>query len=337
MDDEWNTPCGRYIMNKVLVKKRNDITDLDFLADVYRGLETIPKTLPCKYLYDGYGSLLFEQITQLKEYYLTRAELEILDNHIEEIARQIGSDAIIIEPGCGAGHKVQKILSAINRPQIFIPFEISRDMLNYSVDKLSAIFPKLKIKPLSGDFTQKENVQKLISETALNKTSNIVFFPGSTIGNFSKREAIEILENFKILSGIHGKILLGIDLIKDRETLIQAYDDADGVTAQFNKNILTRINNELNADFDVQQGFKHFVNFNEIHSRIEMHLVSCRTQVVQIGGKRFNFKKMETIHTENSHKYSIDSFKDLSHQAGLTLEEYWCDSKNRFALCLLAA
>lgn len=324
-------------MNKAIVKKSKDITELDFLADVYRGLETVPKTLPCKYLYDEYGSLLFEQITQLKEYYLTRAELEILDNHIEEIATHIGSNAIIIEPGCGAGHKVQKILNAINQPKVFIPFEISREMLEYSVDRLSAIFPKLKIKPLSGDFTQKEDVQKLISETELNKSSNIVFFPGSTIGNFSPIEAIEILENLKLLSGIHGKILLGFDLIKDRETLIRAYDDTHGVTAQFNKNILTRINTELNANFDVQQGFKHFVKFNEIHSRIEMHLVSCRAQVVQIGGKRFYFDKMETIHTENSHKYSIDSFSDLTLQSGLSIEKYWHDSKNRFALCLLAA
>ncbi|GJL73633.1 MAG: dimethylhistidine N-methyltransferase [Nitrosomonas sp.] len=314
-----------------------DITDLNFLTDVYQGLKSIPKTLPCKYLYDDYGSLLFEQITQLKEYYLTRAELEILDNHIEDIALQLGSDAIIIEPGCGAGHKVQKLLEAVDQPNTFIPFEISREMLKYSVNRLNTVFPQLKIKPLLGDFTHQKFVQQITNQTELSKSSNVVFFPGSTIGNFSKTEAIKILENFKRLSGINGKVLLGIDLIKDRNMLLSAYDDAKGITAQFNKNILTRINTELNADFDVQEGFKHFVKFNENLSRIEMHLMSCRTQVVQIAEERFHFNQMETIHTENSHKYSIASFSDLTFQAGLSIEKYWCDNENRFAVCLLAA
>lgn len=322
----------RVVTEKILTL----IADLDFLADVYQGLDSAPKTLPCKYFYDEQGSWLFEKITQLKEYYLTHVELDILDHHIEEIASQLGPNAIIIEPGCGAGHKVQKILHAIEQPKAFIPFEISGEMLNYSVNRLSGLFPHLDIQPLEGDFTNEEVVKQIVSETNLENSSNVVFFPGSTIGNFSRPEAADILRNFKRLSGSNGKILLGIDLIKDRDVLIRAYDDADGVTAEFNKNILTRINTELDGNFDVQNGFKHKAIFNEDNSCIEMHLVSCKPQSVTIAGRSFDFESMETIHTESSYKYSIESISSITDEAGLALEKYWCDNKNRFALCLLS-
>ncbi|PSJ16512.1 L-histidine N(alpha)-methyltransferase [Nitrosomonas supralitoralis] len=313
------------------------IADLNFLADVYQGLDSVPKTLPCKYFYDEHGSWLFEKITQLKEYYLTNVELDILDQNIEDIAFQLGSNVTIIEPGCGAGHKVQKILNAIEQPKTFIPFEISAEMLSYSVSRLRILFPHLEIQPLEGDFTNKKAVKQIISETNIGNSSNVVFFPGSTIGNFSRPEAADILRNFKRLSGINGKILLGIDLIKDKETLIRAYDDTEGITAEFNKNILTRINAELDGNFDIQNGFKHKAIFNENDNRIEMHLVSCKPQVVIIAGKCFHFDLLETIHTESSHKYSIESLTSITNQAELTLEKYWCDHQNRFAICLLSA
>jgi dimethylhistidine N-methyltransferase len=323
-------------MSVVTEETTTKITDLNFLADVYQGLDSAPKTLPCKYFYDEHGSWLFEKITQLKEYYLTNVELDILDHHIEDITSRLGSNVTIIEPGCGSGHKVQKILNAIDQPKAFIPFEISGEMLSYSVDRLSGIFPYLDIQPLEGDFTNKEMVKQIVSKANLENSSNVVFFPGSTIGNFSNSEAVDILRNFKILSGVNGKILLGIDLIKDRDVLIQAYDDTEGITAEFNRNILTRINAELDGNFDIHNGFKHKAIFNENSSRIEMHLVSCKPQIVTIAGKSFNFELKETIHTESSYKYSIESLITITDKAGLTLEKFWCDHNDRFALCLLS-
>lgn len=311
-------------------------TDIDnrFLNDVIAGLSQQQKNLPCKYFYDDNGAALFEQITELDEYYVTRTELSILTKHSQAIAKLLPDNLSIIEPGCGSGKKIAYLLAHLVNVKSFVPFEISNEMLNYSLAHLSPLFPELAISPLLGDFTHSQMVKQLSRETQLDSQTNLVYFPGSTIGNFSPLKAIEIMKNFHRLCGINGYVLIGIDLLKDRQVLLDAYDDKQGVTAAFNKNLLQRINAELNADFDLSQ-FNHQSRFNEKLSRIEMHLISNCGQTVTVNGESFSFSQGESIHTENSHKYALQAFTELSAQAGLRLEQTWQDEQGYFALCLL--
>ncbi len=311
-------------------------TDIDnrFLNDVIAGLSQQQKNLPCKYFYDDNGAALFEQITELDEYYVTRTELSILTKHSQAIAKLLPDNLSIIEPGCGSGKKIAYLLAHLVNVKSFVPFEISNEMLNYSLAHLSPLFPELAISPLLGDFTHSQMVKQLSRETQLDSQTNLVYFPGSTIGNFSPLKAIEIMKNFHRLCGINGYVLIGIDLLKDRQVLLDAYDDKQGVTAAFNKNLLQRINAELNADFDLSQ-FNHQSRFNEKLSRIEMHLISNCDQTVTVNGESFSFSQGESIHTENSHKYALQAFTELSGQAGLRLEQTWQDEQGYFALCLL--
>ncbi|MBB1332435.1 MULTISPECIES: L-histidine N(alpha)-methyltransferase [unclassified Pseudoalteromonas] len=310
--------------------------DIDnrFLNDVIAGLSQQQKNLPCKYFYDDNGAALFEQITELDEYYVTRTELSILTKHSQAIAKLLPDNLSIIEPGCGSGKKIAYLLAHLVNVKSFVPFEISNEMLNYSLAHLSPLFPELAISPLLGDFTHSQMVKQLSRETQLDSQTNLVYFPGSTIGNFSPLKAIEIMKNFHRLCGINGYVLIGIDLLKDRQVLLDAYDDKQGVTAAFNKNLLQRINAELNADFDLSQ-FNHQSRFNEKLSRIEMHLISNCDQTVTVNGESFSFSQGESIHTENSHKYALQAFTELSAQAGLRLEQTWQDEQGYFALCLL--
>ncbi|WP_149982475.1 L-histidine N(alpha)-methyltransferase [Pseudoalteromonas rhizosphaerae] len=310
--------------------------DIDnrFLNDVIAGLSQQQKNLPCKYFYDDNGAALFEQITELDEYYVTRTELSILTKHSQAIAKLLPDNLSIIEPGCGSGKKIAYLLAHLVNVKSFVPFEISNEMLNYSLAHLSPLFPELAISPLLGDFTHSQMVKQLSRETQLDSQTNLVYFPGSTIGNFSPLKAIEIMKNFHRLCGINGYVLIGIDLLKDRQVLLDAYDDKQGVTAAFNKNLLQRINAELNADFDLSQ-FNHQSRFNEKLSRIEMHLISHCDQTVTVNGESFSFSQGESIHTENSHKYALQAFTQLSAQAGLRLEQTWQDEQGYFALCLL--
>ncbi|TVU77324.1 MULTISPECIES: L-histidine N(alpha)-methyltransferase [Pseudoalteromonas] len=321
-------------MSQVTAIKQSNITDTEFLNDVISGLTQQQKTLPCKYFYDDKGAALFEQITSLQEYYVTRTELSILEQYSQSIAQMLPENLSIIEPGCGSGKKVAYLLALIANVKTFVPFEISEEMLSYSLAHLSPLFPDLAISPLLGDFTHSQMVKQLTKDTALDSQTNLVYFPGSTLGNFAPVKAIEIMNNFHRLCGLNGYVLIGIDLVKERQVLLNAYNDKAGVTAAFNKNLLQRINNELNGTFNLDN-FSHESRFNEQHSRIEMHLVSNCNQSVVINDQQIDFIEGESIHTENSHKYTLESFKQLAAQANLKLEQTWQDDSNYFALCLL--
>ena len=321
-------------MNQITAIKQSNITDTEFLNDVISGLTQQQKTLPCKYFYDDKGAALFEKITTLQEYYVTRTELSILEQHSQAIADLLPENLSIIEPGCGSGKKVAYLLAHMANVKTFVPFEISEEMLSYSLAHLSPLFPELIISPLLGDFTHSQMVKQLTKDTALDSQTNLVYFPGSTLGNFAPVKAIEIMNNFHRLCGVNGYVLIGVDLVKERQVLLDAYNDKVGVTAAFNKNLLQRINNELNGTFNLDN-FSHESRFNEQHSRIEMHLVSNCNQSVIINDQQIDFIEGESIHTENSHKYTLESFKQLAAQANLTLEQTWQDDSNYFALCLL--
>ncbi|PKG68190.1 MULTISPECIES: L-histidine N(alpha)-methyltransferase [Pseudoalteromonas] len=321
-------------MSQVTAIKQSNITDTEFLNDVISGLTQQQKTLPCKYFYDDKGAALFEQITTLQEYYVTRTELSILEQHSKSIAQMLPENLSIIEPGCGSGKKVAYLLAHMANVKTFVPFEISEEMLSYSLAHLSPLFPDLAISPLLGDFTHSQMVKQLTKDTALDSQTNLVYFPGSTLGNFAPVKAIEIMNNFHRLCGVNGYVLIGVDLVKERQVLLDAYNDKAGVTAAFNKNLLQRINNELNGTFNLDN-FSHESRFNEQHSRIEMHLVSNCTQSVIINDQQIDFIEGESIHTENSHKYTLESFKQLAAQANLKLVQTWQDDSNYFALCLL--
>ena len=312
----------------------NPFDNQQFLQDVLADLGQMPKTLPCKYFYDEAGSALFEKICDLDEYYITRTELEILRSAGDEIASLVGEGATIVEPGSGAGIKVQVLLKALFKPKKFIPLEISLDALRASANALQQKFPRLEVIPHRGDFTDQKDLQNLplVSDQTERR---LVFFPGSTIGNFTRDQAAEVMQNLRILAGENGLLLLGADLIKDRQRLISAYDDAKGVTAEFNKNLLVRINRELNANFDYHQGFQHRAVFNEALSRIEMHLVATADQQVSIAGEKIDFAEGETIHTENSHKYSPEIIAQLANNSGFEVTHQWSDKQQDFGLFLL--
>ena len=297
-----------------------------FFDEVTCGLNQQQKTLPCKYFYDEKGSKLFEDICSLPEYYVTRTELALLENIKDELAIMIGKNATIIEPGAGAGIKIRTLLQALNSPELYVPLDISRDFLFYSAEVIQKKFPDIDIMPIQGDFT---NPVKWLGKKE--SSNRIVFFPGSTIGNFKNNQAVSFLSNMHQLIGENGAMIIGVDLLKEQTILESAYDDAEGVTAAFNKNLLSRINHELNADFNLNL-FEHEAFLNHQKSRIEMHLVSTKNQTVNINGEKFIFSANETIHTENSHKYSIESFLKLASQAKLKKVKTWSDENNYFSI-----
>lgn len=288
------------------------------------------KTLPCKYFYDERGSQLFTEICEQEEYYLTNTEMELLRNHAQDIAKIIGKGASIIEPGSGAGEKIQTLLRALDEPNCYIPLDISEEILQESANIIASAFPEIEVKPIQVDFTA--NVE--LPELNASHNKRLVFFPGSTIGNFNQEEVVEFLGKLRSMAGQGGSLLIGVDLIKDKEVLEAAYDDKNGVTAEFNKNLLHRINDELNADFD-PNAFAHNAFFNDEESRIEMHLTSQQDQSVKIKDKIFEFAKGETIHTENSYKYSVSSFTTLAQDNGFELEKVWQDENELFGLFYL--
>lgn len=300
-----------------------------FLQDVYSGLEAKHKSLPCKYFYDQTGSDLFEAICELDEYYLTRTELSLLKRIRMDLAELIGKNASIIEPGAGAGIKIQTLLQALDSPSSYVPMDISKDFLFASARIIQARFPHIDILPIQGDFTRPI---KLLDENAAN--NHVVFFPGSTIGNFEKSDAVNFLANMAKLVGQSGAIIVGADLIKDAVILEAAYDDSLGVTAKFNKNLLVRINTELAGNFKLNQ-FEHLARYNSNEERVEIFLRSKTDQTVRVRKQDFSFKKNELIHTENSHKYSIKSFEKIAQRAGLNVQKIWCDDKNYFGIFYL--
>ncbi len=305
----------------------------DFLNDVVEGLSSVPRSLPCKYLYDARGSDLFEAICQSDDYYVTRADITLHENHLVEIAKLIGTEAHVIEFGSGAGIKTELLLKALDHPRAYTPIEISPAALESSVAELTLRFPDLDIVPLEADYTQDINPDDLLLNPAASR--RLVYFPGSTIGNFARSDAHLFLKRMGKIAQSNGLILIGVDLVKSPETLIRAYDDSQGITAQFNKNILLRMQTELGAELDLA-AFEHEARWNDALKRIEMHLVASHATTLSIDEHHFELMAGESIHTENSHKYSIDGFQALTREAGLEPKCYWLDPEGQFSMHLLA-
>lgn len=300
-----------------------------FSADVVRGLSASPKTLPCKYFYDRRGSDLFERICATDEYYVTRADLALHEAHLPEIASMAGPDAHIIEFGAGAGIKTRKLLAALERPRAYTPIEISASALKASARALAAEFPEIPIRPLRADYTHDIDSERLALDPPSKR--RIVYFPGSTIGNFDHVEALGFITRMGRIARLGGALLIGVDLMKDESRLLAAYDDAKGITAEFNLNLLHRLVNELGAHID-PGAFRHEARFNPGEGRIEMHLVADQATVIEMAGRAFAFAAGESIHTENSYKYSIDDFRALAERAGLSAVKVWTDPENLFSM-----
>jgi dimethylhistidine N-methyltransferase len=300
-----------------------------FREDVIAGLSLPQKALLPKYFYDAIGSRLFEAICRLKEYYPTRAELALTRTHLGAIARFSGArtspGVTLIEYGSGQGRKSRLLIEAL-RPSTYIPVDISQDALRQAATKLRHLFPWLDIRPVHGDFSQPLKIP-----VAQGRGRRVVYFPGSTIGNLTPGEARAFLRMTRRQVRAGGAMLVGVDLKKDANVLHAAYNDAGGVTAAFNLNLLARINRELSGDFRLRR-FRHYAFYNAALGRIEMHLVSLVPQTVNIGSHRFAFEAGESIHTENSYKYSVDGFRALASSAGFKGGKIWLDPKGLFSL-----
>ena len=284
------------------------------------GLSLPQKALPPKYFYDDAGSRLFERICRLREYYLTRAELALTRKNLGAIARFAGRGCELIEYGSGESLKTRLLIRAL-RPAAYLPVDISPAALRGAAERLGREFPWLEIVPVNGDFSRPVELPR-------SRAPRVVYFPGSTIGNLSPEEAHAFLS---MTRGQAARMLVGVDLRKDANVLHAAYNDSRRVTAAFNLNLLARINRELGADFDLAR-FAHYAFYNAAAGRIEMHLVSLARQVVRIGRYRFAFDAGESIHTENSYKYSIEGFRALAARAGYAAEKTWTDGKELFAV-----
>jgi dimethylhistidine N-methyltransferase len=290
-----------------------------FASDVLSGLSAPRKWLAPKYFYDERGSQLFEAITELEEYYPTRCELAILREHKADIARVFGPKTALIEFGTGSTRKVRILLEAATAVEAYVPVDISAEMLRQEAQQLQHDHPRLRVLPVAADITLPFRLPSAIVGLA-----RAGFFPGSTIGNFEPHDAVAFLRNAGRILGARAPLIVGIDLVKDVRILNAAYDDAQGVTAQFNLNVLARLNRELAADFDLD-AFSHRAFYNSERRRIEMHLVSTRPQKVHIAGRVIEFAAGETIHTENSYKYTIESFGLLARSTGWTPLDFWTD------------
>lgn len=296
-----------------------------FRDDVVAGLSLPQKVLPPKYFYDARGSRLFEQICRLKEYYPTRSELALTRAHLASIARFAGRRCVLIEYGSGESRKSRLLIEAL-RPAAYVPVDISATALGAAAAQLRRRFPWLGLHPVHGDF-----LRPLDIPAAAGGGRRVVYFPGSTIGNLTPAEAQAFLRMTRAQAGKRGAMLVGVDLKKDANVLHAAYNDAQGITAAFNLNLLARINRELGGDFDLRR-FRHYAFYNAGLGRIEMHLVALARQTVRIGRLRFGFAAGESIHTENSYKYSVDEFCALARHAGFGGKRVWLDRRGLFAL-----
>ena len=299
--------------------------------EVLHGLQQTPKKLPCKLFYDARGSELFERICELEEYYLTRTELGILMAHVGEMADALGPEITLIEFGSGASMKTRLLLDALIAPRVYVPIDISSTALFSSARALTKAYPGLVVRPVCGDYT--EPLDLPISAVS---GSVAAFFPGSTIGNFEPAAAIEFLRGIRSHCGPSGKLLIGVDLPKNREVLEAAYDDCEGVTAEFNLNILRVMNRDFDAHFALDT-FAHRAVWNERAGRVEMHLVSTRRQSVQVDSMVVHFDVNEPIVTEYCYKHGLDQFRDLARKSGYDVARVWTDPEQRFSVQLLVA
>jgi dimethylhistidine N-methyltransferase len=302
-----------------------------FASDVIEGMSRPQKQIAAKYFYDAEGSRLFEEICDLPEYYPTRTEAALLRASAADMAAVISEGAALVEFGSGASTKTRLLLDAAPHIEVYVPIDISRDALDAAAEAISRDYPHIEVAPLVDDFTTA--IQLPAAADGRPRTG---FFPGSTIGNFRPQEAVAFLTTARTLLGKGAAFLVGIDLVKDPAVLVAAYDDAQGVTAAFNLNLLTRINRELGGDFDLAS-FQHRAVWNADESRMEMHLVSIKDQDVHVAGRSFHFAQGETLHTENSYKFTIEGFAALAAQAGWTLERRWQSEDPTFGIVRLIA
>jgi dimethylhistidine N-methyltransferase len=301
--------------------------DSDFLSEVIAGLSSQPRTLPCKYFYDERGAALFQKICELPEYYITRTEIDILDQHGAEIASQIGPNIELIGLGTGAGSKTRILIEALEKPAVYIPVDISEKQLRKSAALFRKIFPNLEILPVCADYLQPVTLPASRHKAA----RNVVYFPGSTIGNFEPNDALEFLRRIANVCGRGGGLLIGVDLQKDQTVIEAAYNDRAGVTAQFNLNLLTHINRVLDANFDVSR-WQHRAIYNADAGRIEMYLISAIDQTVHIQDQEFHFRAGEKILTEHSYKHTPEGFISLARQAGFDSAKLWTDDARLFGV-----
>jgi dimethylhistidine N-methyltransferase len=296
-----------------------------FAGNLLEGLSRTPKAVACKFFYDEQGSHLFDAICALPEYYQTRTELALLSRHAGEIAALIGPGREIVEFGAGSLTKVRILLDALEQPAAYTPLDISGDYLGAVVHALAHDYPALALRPIVADFTR-----PLVIPALAGIARRAGFFPGGTIGNFRPDAAVQLLRRMRAsLNG--GGLLVGVDLVKHPARLHAAYNDSAGITAAFNKNLLGRANRELGADFDLD-AFAHYAPYNSAAHRIEMYLVSLKRQSVRIGQRRFDFAQGETIHTEDSHKYTIEAFRELAAHAGFAPRAVWTDAERLFSI-----
>lgn len=307
------------------------------LADALAGLSASPKKLSSKYFYDARGSELFERICEQPEYYPTRTELAIMREHVSAIAAALGRDVRLVEYGSGSGLKTRLLLRNLESPVAYVPVEISRAALAESVPKLEHEFPRIEMLPVCADFTQPIKLPR----AARAPRQTVVYFPGSTLGNFAPDDALRLLRQMRNEAGqgggvLDGGVLIGIDLVKDRTALDAAYNDAAGVTAEFTLNLLLRMNRELGADFNLA-GFRHRARWHPLAERIETHIVSLRAQDVHIGGRTFHFGENEAMQVELSCKYTLEGFARFAARAGFGVAEVWTDPARQFSVQWLVA
>jgi dimethylhistidine N-methyltransferase len=307
---------------------RADTRQTDFARDLVAGLRAAPKTLPAKYFYDDEGSRLFERITALPEYYLTRTELRLLETYAADMAAGIGPDVELVEFGAGSLAKVGLLLDALESPRAYMPIDISRDYLAQHAAKLAPRYPSIAIRPVAGDFTK----PLLLPHSDVQRAG---FFPGSTIGNLSRVDTLIFLRRAAALFRGAG-LLIGVDLVKDPALLHAAYNDAEGVTAAFNRNMLARANRELGTDFDLD-AFAHYAFYEPRRQCVEMHLLSMRRQRIHIGDETLMFQEGESVHTEDSQKYTVSGFRALASEAGFRPRFVWTDPDRLFSIHWLEA
>jgi L-histidine Nalpha-methyltransferase len=301
--------------------------NISALVEIISGLQRSEKMISPKYFYDERGSRLFDKITRLPEYYPTQTELGIMRENIAEISKLIGPQASLIEYGSGSSHKTGVLLEHLDDLAVYVPVDISEQHLLRSAARLRNAFPSLEILPVVGDFTKP--IQ--LPEPTITPLRNIVYFPGSTIGNLTHDDAVDLLRVMYQVSGSNGAALIGVDLQKDPAVIERAYNDSAGVTAEFNLNILRHLNHVYGSDFDVE-AFTHNAKYYDIAGRIELRLISSKAQLITIGDVKIPIAKGESILTEYSHKYTVSGFGNLAVKAGLVVRKFWTDSNQLFSV-----
>ena len=305
----------------------------DFLSTVLDGLSQSQKTIPPKFFYDAIGSKIFDKICEAPEYYVTRTEIALMKEIGEEINSLVEPKSIVVEYGCGSSLKIRALLSALPDSAEYLAIDISKSHLILTIKEIAADYPNLRVGAICADFSDALDWPE---QARSEHDQRLAFFPGSTIGNQTPKEALEFLTRLRHMVGDQGSLLIGVDLKKNTEVLNSAYNDAAGYTAEFNLNLLQRMKKELDAELDISN-FEHDAFYNEELGRIEMHLISQLDQTIQVGGQNFEFKKGETIHTENSYKYSIEEFSELAQKSGFVPVKAWTDADNLFSIHYMSA